>query len=65
MFFLFQARYRNKQDTRRELIATRFWSPNDYYIQLSTPTKKPTVGQYMIFNVKTNTFIESILYHVS
>ncbi|XP_067928326.1 CD109 antigen-like [Watersipora subatra] len=61
---LVRAKYENEQDTRRELVATRFWSPNDYYIQLTTPTKSPSVGQYMIFNVKTNTFIEFIYYHI-
>ena len=46
-------------------MATRFWSPNNYYLQLSTPTQRPTVGEYMIFNVKTNTFINKVYYHVS
>lgn len=55
----------NKQDTLTELAATRFWSPNDYFLQLTTNTKSPTVGQYMIFNVQTNAFIETIYYHVS
>ena len=63
--YILQARYENKEDTRRQLVATKVWSPNDYYIQLTTPTKSPTVGEYMIFNVKTNAFVEYILYHVS
>ena len=66
MGFLFsQARLGGQDDTEQTLIATPYWSPNKHYIHISTSTKSPTVGSYMVFNVETNSFTEHAHYCVS
>ncbi|XP_067941196.1 CD109 antigen-like [Watersipora subatra] len=58
------ATYGGRVDTTQKLVATRHWSPNNHYLHISTSTNKPKVGQYIIFNIETNTFIDYVYYHI-
>ena len=48
-----------------EQRALRYLSPSFSYIQVTSSTDKPKVGQYMIFRVNTTQYVEFIYYHIT
>ncbi|OQR76238.1 C3 and PZP alpha-2-macroglobulin domain-containing protein 8-like [Tropilaelaps mercedesae] len=47
-----------------ELLLYPEFSPSGYHIQVSTSTKSPKVGEYIIFHVRANYFVEQFSYLV-
>ncbi|XP_071875421.1 macroglobulin complement-related [Bombus fervidus] len=48
--------------TQTELLLLAHESPNQQHIKISTSTEKPKVGEYMIFHVQTNFYIDTFNY---
>ncbi|XP_020296653.1 CD109 antigen [Pseudomyrmex gracilis] len=48
--------------TQTELLLLAHESPNMRHIKISTSTEKPRVGEYMVFHVQTNYYIEIFNY---
>ncbi|CAH1780995.1 unnamed protein product [Owenia fusiformis] len=46
------------------MLAYRVFSINRYYMQLKSLTSEPKVNRYMTFVLKTNTFVDTIFYHI-
>ncbi|CAH1784985.1 unnamed protein product [Owenia fusiformis] len=46
------------------MTSYRVFSMHNFYIQVQSSTSKPRVNSYMIFTVKTNTFVDTIFYHI-
>nr|UCK81479.1 macroglobulin-complement related protein-like 1 [Arenicola marina] len=64
-FIQLQAQH-DSQSTRSELMtSTRAYSPTNSYIFIITSTEHPTVDEYMVFTVTTNTFVKRIWYLVT
>lgn len=59
-----RATYEDNADTLQELRASKFWTPNNYYIQIVATSARPIVNEYMIFTVRTNAFVDKIYYHI-
>ena len=53
------------EDTRRHLVVSRYWSPTNSYLRITTATRNPTVEQFMNFDLVTNTFVDVVYYSVS
>ena len=53
------------EDTRRFLVANRYWSPTNSYLHITTATRNPTVERFMNFDLVTNTFVDVVYYTVS
>ncbi|XP_067945402.1 CD109 antigen-like [Watersipora subatra] len=62
--FSLKATYSGVENTRRQLVATKFWSPTGFYLHVSTTTKKPTVGQFMSFDLVSNAFVDRLYYAI-
>lgn len=45
-----------------ELLLVSHYSPRDQHIKVSTSTKEPKVGEYIIFHIRTNFFMETFNY---
>ncbi|XP_031826835.1 macroglobulin complement-related [Nomia melanderi] len=45
-----------------ELLLLSHESPNQQHIKISTSTEKPKVGEYMVFHVQTNFYIDTFNY---
>ncbi|XP_052062550.1 CD109 antigen-like [Mytilus californianus] len=58
------ARYNNEQNTEIQMKTTRYYSPSNSYITVSTSTKNPSANEYMIFHVRTTNYIPRIYYQV-
>ncbi|CAH1782653.1 unnamed protein product [Owenia fusiformis] len=65
-FISIQARYRGQGMNlpRKRMTAYRVYSTNKYYIQVTTSTLAPKVNRYIIFTVRTNTYVDTIYYHI-
>ncbi|XP_076278981.1 macroglobulin complement-related [Lasioglossum baleicum] len=48
--------------TQAELLLLAHESPNQQHIKISTSTEKPKVGEYMVFHVQTNFYIDTFNY---
>ncbi|KAL3286714.1 hypothetical protein HHI36_001209 [Cryptolaemus montrouzieri] len=59
-----QANFRDGfgQPTSAELVLLSHHSPNDQHIKLHTSTITPKVGEYMIFHIRSNYYIDSFNY---
>jgi len=48
-----------------ELFYYKYWSDRNYYMAITTSTGQPAVGEYMVFTLRANFFIEEVNYLVS
>ncbi|RUS75425.1 hypothetical protein EGW08_016804 [Elysia chlorotica] len=64
-----EAVYQNPDFVRREvepvtLRAFRYYSPSNSYITIMTSTDYPKVNQFMVFHVRTSTYVPRIYYQI-
>ena len=60
----FQAILDQDVSTTIQLKATRFYSPGEHYVTITSTTKQPRVNESMEFHVKTSEQVPHILYEV-
>ncbi|EEC09566.1 hypothetical protein IscW_ISCW007141 [Ixodes scapularis] len=54
----------NYGQVRASLVAYSSYSPTNHHIQVMTSTKNPKVGEYIIFHVRSNYYVECFSYIV-
>ncbi|XP_030384832.1 CD109 antigen [Scaptodrosophila lebanonensis] len=64
---LFRGAYESTRDSRGEPVQTELllvshYSPRNQHIKITTSTEKPVVGEYIIFHIRTNFFLEEFNY---
>ncbi|KAG0416492.1 hypothetical protein HPB47_006391 [Ixodes persulcatus] len=52
----------NYGQVRASLVAYSSYSPTNHHIQVMTSTKNPKVGEYIIFHVRSNYYVECFSY---
>ncbi|XP_037927862.1 CD109 antigen [Teleopsis dalmanni] len=59
-----QANYIDPRNERAqtELLLVSHYSPRNQHIKVSTSTESPTVGEYIIFHIRTNFYLEDFNY---
>ncbi|XP_069113947.1 CD109 antigen-like [Argopecten irradians] len=58
------AQYDGDPFTDIQMMATKFYSPSNSFITVSTSTGTPKINEYMIFHVKTSNYIPRIYYQI-
>ncbi|CAF1113861.1 unnamed protein product [Adineta steineri] len=48
-----------------EQRAIRYLSPSNSYLQVTSSTEKPRVGDYMLFRVNITQYVDSVYYHIT
>ncbi|GAB1599163.1 C3 and PZP-like alpha-2-macroglobulin domain-containing protein 8 [Argonauta hians] len=56
----FTASYEDSESIK--LVASRYFSESQTYISVTTSTKNPMVNEFMVFHVKTSTYVEKVFY---
>lgn len=57
--------YEQAKVSKARMVVLRMQSPEDRVIQLTTSTRSPAVGKYIIFNVQATFFLQEITWIIS